>query len=124
MVNCSNYRMGACMHGECAVGRPTCCIDEACGGPDGKGQGSVCMVRGSYKVADLRDYLNYYFRSRRVIYVIQPVKRVQAVTDRQTPDQQQAFLKNQKHDLTFDTVLKEALSNVDRVQSQALPDVR
>lgn len=46
MVDCSNYRMGACMHGECAVGRPTCCsdcdlsdccIDKDCGEPDGKG---------------------------------------------------------------------------------------
>lgn len=46
MVNCSDYRMGACLHGECVINRPTCCFecnllecckDEACSGPDGKG---------------------------------------------------------------------------------------
>lgn len=43
MVNCSNYRMGACMNGSCPNDKPeccqecdikACCTDRDCGGPD------------------------------------------------------------------------------------------
>lgn len=43
MVDCSNYRLGACMHGECSIGYAECCqtcsVDccDKCNTPDGKG---------------------------------------------------------------------------------------
>ncbi len=47
MVNCSNYRIGACLLGTCPNDRPECCQecslddccpDRDCHGPDGKTQ--------------------------------------------------------------------------------------
>lgn len=43
MVDCSNYRSGACMLGECSIGNAECCqacsvdCSDKCNTPDGKG---------------------------------------------------------------------------------------